>query len=227
MGDAAYLHALAAQTPPLTDDFPQRLLPRGTTSLLPESRSRFDRGLSFFRTALDTDRARRAFEASPSIRHLWPEALLKDTLPYFDDQRIINRLIAEPANPLRDIEELHALLTKTSLRRLPLWALGSNDVIQRLAETGDDGTGMVEYMLGVRALVARNYPAAAAYLAESERRGLRSATTRPLLVYALCLAGNLDAARQLTPAAEPASNDERHFWSFTESQFGVGPSSRR
>jgi hypothetical protein len=97
-------------------------------------------------------------------------------------------------------------------------------VIQRIADRGNDGTGMVEYMLGARALVARNYPAAAAYLAESERRGLRAATTRPLLVYALCLAGNLEAARQLAPAAEPRDEDERHFWRFTTSRFGVGPS---
>jgi spermidine synthase len=227
LGDAPYLNALTAETPPLTDDFPQRLLPRATRSLLPDSRSRFDRNLLFFRTVADTDRARRAFEASPFIRRLWPEALVKETLPFFDYQRIINRLIAEPANPLRYIEELHGLLTKTSLRRLPLWELGSNDMIQRLAGTGDDGTGMVEYMLGARALVARNYSAAAVYLAESERRGLRAATTRPLLVYALCLAGNLDEARELTPAAEPPSGDERHFWSFMESQFGVGPASRR
>jgi hypothetical protein len=135
--------------------------------------------------------------------------------------------MAEPANPLRYVEELHALLTKTTLRRLPLWELGSSDVIQRLADTGDDGTGMVEYMLGARALVARNYPAAARYLAESERRGLQAATTRPLLVYALCLAGNLDEARQLTPAAESANGDERHFWSFMEAQFGLGPARRR
>jgi predicted membrane-bound spermidine synthase len=227
LGDAAYLNALTAQTLPLTDDFPQRLLPQAAGSLWPDSRSRFDRSLLFFRTVVDPDRARRAFEASPFIRRLWPETLLKETLPFFEHQRTINRLMAEPANPLRYVEELHALLTKTTLRRLPLWELGSSDVIQRLADTGDDGTGMVEYMLGARALVARNYPAAAGYLAESERRGLQAATTRPLLVYALCLAGNLDAARQLAPAAEPANGDERHFWSFMEAQFGVGPASRR
>jgi hypothetical protein len=95
-------------------------------------------------------------------------------------------------------------------------------VIQRLANSGNDGTGMVEYMLGVRALVAGNYPAAVAYLAEWERRGLRAATIRPLLVCALCLSGNLDAARQLAPDAEPSSGDRWHFWSFMESQFGVG-----
>jgi spermidine synthase len=224
MGDADYLNTVTARTPPLTDDFPQRLLARAAASAEPDSRRPFDRGLSFFRTVVDTDRARRAFEASPLIRHLWPQPLIEATLPYFDYQRIINRLMAEPANPLRYIEELHDLLTKTSFRRLPLWELGSNDVIQQLAGTGDDGTGMVEYMLGVRALVARNYPAAAAYLAEAERRGLRAATTRPLLVYALCLAGNVDEARQLAPAGNPASADERHFWTFMASRFGVGPS---
>jgi spermidine synthase len=227
MGDAGYLKGLTAATLPLTDDFPQRLLPRSTSSLLPDSPGAFERGLLLFRTVVDTDRARGAFEASPLIRRLWPKALVKETLPFFEYQRIINRLMAEGANPLRYIEELHALLTETSLRRLPLWELGSNDVIQRIADTENDGTGAVEYMLGVRTLVARNYPAAAAYLAESERRGLRAATTRPLLVYALCLAGNLNAARQLTPMAEPSNEDELHFWSWMKSHFGVAPVSRR
>lgn len=226
LGDATYLNGLTAGTLPLVDDFPQRLLPRGQTSGASGSRSPFDRSLLLFRTVVDPDRARRAFEASPFIRRFWTEPMIKETLPFFDHQRTINRLMAEPANPLRDIEELHALLTKTSLRRLPLWALGSNDVIQRIADRGGDDSGMVEYMLGVRALAARNYPAAATYLSESERRGFRAATTRPLLVYALCLAGNLDAARTLAPPAVPPGEDERRFWRFTASAFGVGPARR-
>jgi spermidine synthase len=222
LGDADYLRTLTAQTLPLTDDFPKRLLPASTGFSRPDSSEGFDRTLRLFRSVNDTDRARRAFEASPLIRRLWPEALARATLPFFDHQRIINRLMAEGAHPLRHIEELHALLTETALRRLPLWELGSNDAVQRIANTAEDGTGRVSYMLGVRTLVARNYRAAAEYFADAERRGLQTAATRPLLAYALCLAGDLDAARRVAPTADSVSGDERHFWSWMKTQFGVG-----
>jgi spermidine synthase len=222
LGDAGYLNTLTAQTPPLTDDFPKRLLPAPPRSSLADSSSPFDRTLDLFRSVSDTDRARRAFAASPLIRRLWPEPLARATLPFFEHQRIINRLMAEGANPLRHVEELHALLTDTALRRLPLWELGSNDVVQRIANAGNDGTGRVEYMLGVRTLVVRNYRAAAEYFAEAERRGLRLATTRPLRAYALCLAGDLNAARQLAPNTASQSPDEQHFWSWMKMQFAIG-----
>ena len=220
LGDAGYLTSLATAVAPLTDDFPQRLLP--ASGARADSRGHFDRTLRVFRDVLDTDRARRAFATSPLIRQLWPEALANRTLPFFDQQRIIDRLIAERANPLRYIEELHALLTETALLRLPLWELGSNDVVQRIAYDRNDGTGNAEYMLGVRALVERNYRDAAAYFAEAERRGLRGATTRPLRAYALSLDGNLAAARELIPDTASLSGDQRHFWSWMKAHFGIG-----
>jgi predicted membrane-bound spermidine synthase len=221
LGDADYLRTLAAEAPSLTDDFPHVLLPGFTRSLRSDSSRWFDQALQLFRSAVDTDRAQRAFATSPLIRRLWPDALAARTLPFFEHQRIINRLMAEGANPLRHIEELHALLTKTGLRRLPLWELGSNDVVQRIADERNDGTGRAEYMLGVRGLVARDYRGAADYFAAAERRGLRVATTRPLRAYALSLAGDVDAARQLAPIADVASSDERHFWSWMKAQFGI------
>jgi spermidine synthase len=219
LGDASYLKALVAETPALTDDYPRRLVPVSATSLSADSRNRG--ALDLFRTVIDPARARRRFEHSTFIRSLWPEGLRNDTLPFFDHQDIINRTIWEGANPLRYIEALHSLLTRTSLRRLPLWELGSNDALQRVADTGNDGTGMVEYQLGARALAIRNYSAAGRYLAESERRGLHAATLRPLRVYALCLAGELDAARRLAPDVVPGDPDERHFWEWLRTEFGV------
>lgn len=223
LGDAVYLRSLAAGTAPLTDEYPQRLAPLATR-LSGGDRTRFDRGATdFIRSVIDPQRARQAFAASEFIRRLWPETLVKQTLPFFAHQRVINRLMSEAVNPLQHIEELHALLTETPLQRLPLWELGSDDARQRIADTGNDGTGMVEYVLGVRALVDRNYPSAASYFAESERRGLRQATIRPLLVYALCLAGNLDTASELSQGVKPHDADELHFWIWLGSKFGVGP----
>jgi hypothetical protein len=134
-----------------------------------------------------------------------------------------NRTMAEGADPLGRIEELHALLTTTSLRRLPLWVLGSDDTQQQIVEVANDESGTREYVIALRALVARNYSTAATYFLDSEHRGLRSPTLRPLLVYALCLAGSLDQARELAPGVTSQSNSERHFWGWMGREFGVGP----
>jgi hypothetical protein len=224
LGDASYLRGLTAETLPLTDNYPQRLRPLPARLSLAHPGGDVDEGLDdFLRGVVDPLRAQQAFGRSQFVMRLWPEPLAAQTLPFFDDQRIINRIMSEGARPLRDVEELHSLLTGTALRRLPLWELGSDDVQQEIASTGDDGSGMVQYVLGIRALVARSYPAAAAFLADSEERGLRLPTIRPLRVYALCLAGKLDDARQHVPGVISHDADERHFWAWLESRFGVGP----
>jgi hypothetical protein len=43
----------------------------------------------------------------------------------------------EGGRPLQQIEDLHALLTTTPLRTLPLWLLGSDDVKERIAEASE------------------------------------------------------------------------------------------
>lgn len=223
LGGAQYLNALTSGTAPLTDDYPRRLVERSAKAAVPGSRSARDGVMGIFSDILDPNRARQAFETSEVVRRLWPEVLAHETLPFFAQQNIINRVMLEGANPLRYIGELHALLTQTSLRRLPLWALGSNDVLQRTVDTGNDGTGLVEYTLGERLLVARSYAAAASYFAVAQRRGFRPAAAAPLEVYALCMAGKLDAARRRAPIAVPVDPDERVFWNWIGSHFGVGP----
>jgi hypothetical protein len=78
----------------------------------------------------------------------------------FDQQRIVNRIMQESADPLAHIEELDAVLRHSPLRRLPLWLMGSNDVLQDIADARDDRSGLIEYQLGIRALAIRSYPAA-------------------------------------------------------------------
>jgi hypothetical protein len=168
-------------------------------------------------------RAREAFAQSAFVRGLWPASLIDETLPFFDQQRIVNRLLLDGASPLRNIEELDALITGTSLQKPTLWALGSDDVQQEIAGSGDDGSYMVPYTRGARALATRDFPAAAEWFAEAEQRGLRPATVRPLVVYALCLAGQLEAAAQLSQGELPADPDRRHFWDWLGGRFGVGP----
>lgn len=224
LADAGYLAELTADTRPLTDDYPRRILPTSRRPLLADPR-RSD-SYAVFTQVLDTARARMLFERSPFIQRLWPDELLSRTSSYFDQQRTINRVMLEPADPLLHIEDLDALLTQSSLRRLPLWLMGSNDVLQGIADARpdrNDRTGLVEYQLGIRALAIRNYAAAARYFEASERLGLRSRLTLPLRVYALCRAQQFDTARQLARGVRAADDSERHFWAWLGLNFGVGP----
>jgi spermidine synthase len=222
IGDAAYLRQLTAGTPALTDDFPQRLRPSAARPSLSDPRYRYDPAvIALFQDVIDPQRARRAFAASAFIRQLWPPALVDRTLPYFDTQRIVNRALWEGGAPLRQIEDLHTVLTRTPLRTLPLWLLGSDDVKQRIAEGRAERSEATEYARGLRALTERDYLRAAAHFGEAERRGLRAATVRPLQVYALCLAGELDAARMLARGVAIRDADETHFWTWLHATFGM------
>src|SRR5262249_14505677 len=164
LGDAAYLRELTKNTPPLVDDFPQRLLPVPGRPSLSDPRYGIDRAVAdYFQRVLEPNRARRALESSPFIRRFWPDALRARTLAAFGYQRIVNRVFWEGGRPLRQIEDLHDLLTKTPLRTLPLWVLGSDEAKERIAEASGDRTGNAAYARGLRAISVRGYAAAAGF----------------------------------------------------------------
>jgi predicted membrane-bound spermidine synthase len=224
MGDSDYLRSLTGDTAPLTDEYPRRLRPIDARLSLFAAPDLDRASAEVYRSVIDPRRARGAFQSSAFIRRFWPETLVQTTLPFFEHQRIVNRVLLEGANPLRQIEALHFLLTETSLRTLPRWLLGigSSDQQERIAERSDDTTDMAQYILGLRALTERNYPEAAAYLGRSRQGGRR----RSLLAYALCLAGKLDAASQLADGVSLGDADEHHFWSWLQTNFAVGPIAR-
>jgi spermidine synthase len=222
LADADDLRQLAAGVPPISDNYPQRLRPAATRLSLARGPTEVDRQmLEFVTHMVDPARARLAFERSQLVHRLWPEDLALQTLPFFDIQATINRVMFEGARPLARIEDLHKLLTQTALRQAPLWMLGSDDAQQEAAVSGNDGSGMVEYVLGVRALVARDYGAAAQSFAEAERLRLPVPTVGPLTVYAWCLAGRFDIARQLAEGVKPEDADQRHFWAWLALTFQV------
>jgi hypothetical protein len=169
-----------------------------------------------YQSTLDPGRAKAAFMASPYIRQLWPQELIERTAPYFDQQAIINRVYWEGGRPLRQIEDLDAVLAHTTLRTLPLWILGSDEVKQRIAETSQDTTGAVEYARALRALSGRDFGGAAQWLTAAGARGFRARTLDPLLAYAQLASGRIDVARAMTAAARPQDDDERHFWEWME-----------
>ncbi len=221
LGDAAFLRDLTASTPPLTDDFPRRLLPAPSRPSLSDPRYRSDPAvIGMFERVIDPARARRAFETSPLIRRLWPRDLAAATLPFFDTQRIVNRAIWEGGRPLEQIDDLHRVLTQTTLEALPLWLLGSDEVKQQIAEHARTETGEPEYAKGLRALATRDYMRAAAFLGEAERRGVNAPAVRPLQVCALCLAGDRDTARLLARGLARTPESDR-FRGWLHKTFGL------
>ena len=148
------------------------------------------------------------------ITSLWPPGLVERTLPFFDQQAVLNRVYWEGGRPLRHIDALDSLLTTTTLRTLPLWVLGSDEVKQRIAESSVDGSGGTEYARALRALSGRDYTGAAVWFQAAASRGMPGPTLRPLLAYALAKSGRVDLAKALAAGARPADDDERFFWSW-------------
>jgi predicted membrane-bound spermidine synthase len=225
LGDAAYLTKLTEGSQPLVDNFPRRVFLAAPTD--PRLSLLDDGGTAFLEEILNPLRAQKNFEDSTFISQLWPEPLRRQTLPFFAVQRIVNRVLAEGANVLGQIEDVHFLLTRTSLQTLPYWllGLGNHPILRRVDAIPDDGSGQVQYVRGLRALVERDFQAAADHLSASNVRGMRG--SRPLAAYALSLAGRLDSARQMAQGAEVSNADLRHFWNWLERTFGVGPNSTR
>ena len=74
--------------------------------------------VEMYRRVIDPGRARQAFATSDFIRRLWPQALLADSLPYFDEQRMMNRVLWEGGKPLPQIDTAVFSLEKESI---PYW----------------------------------------------------------------------------------------------------------
>jgi hypothetical protein len=215
---------LVGATPSLVDNHPHRLQPIAGRPSLSDPGFGVDPDVTrLYQDVVDPARARRAFVRSTFIRGLLPERVIDGTLPYFEHQGILNRVLWEGGRPLRQIEPLHRLLTETPLRTLPLWMLGSDYVKERIARMRDDGTGAAFYARGLSALASRDYPGAASAFEAAERRGLRGEAILPLRVYALCLAGRQEAAKALASAVRPQGEEERLFWQWIGPKFGVGP----
>ena len=160
---------------------------------------------------IDPAGARDRFAHSPLVARLWPPPLRDATLRWFDVQAAINRVLWEGGKPLRLIGDLDATLTQTPLRTLPLWMLDSDAVKQRIAASGNDGTGTVEYLRGAQMLASRDYESAASYFGLAERRGLQSNALRPLIAYALCKAGRIEMSAKVMETYAAPDEDGRRF----------------
>jgi predicted membrane-bound spermidine synthase len=197
--DAAGLRQRAGSTPALVDDFPYRILtPVGRTDVVGEN-------VPFYRRWMDSGESRRRFLASDFVAEVWPASLRSRSAAFFEWQGLMNDAMIDQSAWLppttNGLPALDAVLTRSSLRTLALWLLGTNwsqqQTIAALAARGE----RYEELLGLRALAFRDYERAAESLARAG--GLANEERR---AYALALAGRAGEAARLTEAnGEPAA----------------------
>jgi len=119
-----------------------------------------------------------------------------------------------------------ALLADRDLlcRRCRFGRLRSYQTQVEIAETHNDGTGAAEYVLAKQAFATRRYEQAEQYLRTAASRGLTGPTLGPLRVYAFCLMGRLETAREFgATLPPPADRDEAYFWGWMAKTFNVAP----
>ena len=217
IGDAAYLRDLVGAQPPLVDDFPHRIM--ADASQQPSSVPR-----AFYRDVMDAGAARGRFETSGFIGGLWPVALRERSLAYFEWQNRIDegfRTLGSWQPPsTAGLAELDAVLTRTPLRTLALWSMGSGAgeqaAVAVLAARGERHEGL----LGLGALADRDYAGAAAAFARAP--GADNAYRR---TYALALAGRTAEANGVadTIRAHPGRPPDQAFWDWMDGRFEMRP----
>jgi len=189
LADATTLGAWSGDVPPLDDDHPGRISARYPAD--------GELGDPTYRTWMDPRAARRRFQTSAFIRDLWPASLQQRTFAAFGPQAVFNDLAVWDRSNV--IETVHALLTHSSLRTIPLLLMGSEPAVQtiavRLYAAGARDPDL-EFQMGTRALAARAYDEAAAHLA-LVADGPRVVRAQLLRALALGMLGRAAEAQQL------------------------------
>ena len=200
IGDAAFVRALVDDSPPLTDDRPK---------VIEAPSSSQEESTRLLASLTDTGAARTRFQTSPLVAGLWPASLIMSSVPYFDVQHVIDahmygRLVSQSLA----LEDVHQVLTGSTLATPVMWRLASNADIQRVvaSATPDElANPLLQYHLAVRLLSERNYRAAA----DAFERATASPQVRDnafvLYVYALCMSGQRTAAQSISHDAFAAS----------------------
>jgi spermidine synthase len=219
LGDAESLLARTAAALPLDDDHPGRLS---------ETFARTAEMPAAYRDWLDIDRARERFAESPLVARLWPSALREATLPWFEWQRVLTRsLLGQLGAPAEELPELHRILTRSELRTLPLWYLGTDADDERAADAalakGKRGPAL-EYHQGARALAARDWESAARHFEGARALGAGNRELLYYRVYALAMAGRRDEALRFareTGIPDPGESGDAAFARFATRELGI------
>ena len=231
IGDADYVRSLTGSMAPLTDDHP-KIIEAPPSS--PDARGRI------LRSVTDTAAARARFEMSPLIARLWPAEMRTASLPYFEFQDVVNAhmygdlLAGAPAA----IEDVHRVLTRSSLTAPVLWRLGSNADVQQVVSTpsGEQENPLLQFHVGVRLISERRYADAASALNRAAALASQAPTPAAastgdnafaMHVYALCMSGQIRLAQELIRGVWVQSLGDNAplppFWSWMKATFGIDP----
>jgi spermidine synthase len=224
LGDATFVRSLVADAPPLTDDDPKLI---DAPSASPEEWARLVASIT------DTGAARARFERSTFIARHWPDSLLRTSSPYFDVQHVIDaHMYGAQVKQNLALEDVHRLLTTTTVSTPVLWRLASNADIQQVVSSASAEELMnplLQYHVGIRLLSERSYAAAA----EAFDRATGSPQVRDnafvLYIYALCMSGQRAKAEEISSDAFAASGVSSlpSIWVWMKDTFGIDPSSPR
>jgi spermidine synthase len=192
IGDAKYLNAFIADSPPLVDNDPK---------LIDAPFSSYEEANRLIGHFTDAAAARERFRQSPLITRLWPERLRAASLPEFEFQGIINAYFyAARSSPVHGIAGAHILLTRSSLSTPALWILGSNSDIQHIVtDAGPQELAQpaMQLHLGIRLISERNYAAAVEPLSRAMQLTPLREQAFGLRIYALCMSGQTNQAQHL------------------------------
>jgi spermidine synthase len=232
IGDSEYLKGIYTDSPPLVDNYPKRIeAPLGSQEEVGR----------LFQSFTDVAAARERFRQSPLINRLWPERLRDESLPYFEFQNIINaQWYGGKPKQQPDIEDVHMLLTQSSLSTPVLWRLDSDSDVQRIvagAGAAEQAHPAMQFQLGIRFISDRNYAAAVDALSRAEQLPQLRETAFRLRIYALCMSGRIGQAQSLarqrfmqllTSAKQPpgisaAAIPLPPYWVWMQKTFGIDP----
>ena len=155
------LARLLEDSPPLTDNFPQRLS-SSVVGILDHS--------PFYARLLNVDSRRNRFASSEYLRGILPAKVIEESIPYFELEKVF---LINAHSPHVDFqlpyrwEALTVVLTQTNLETLPLYLLGSSPRELSMLESSND-VASLEYqrLRSYRLLVRRDFRAAADLLRE-------------------------------------------------------------
>ncbi|HEU5255902.1 MAG TPA: hypothetical protein VFU28_07930 [Vicinamibacterales bacterium] len=223
LGDATFVRALVGGARPLVDDDPK---------LIEAASSSPDEATHLLASITDTGAARTRFQTSGFIGRQWPASLIQSSAQYFDVQHVIDaHMYGSLVKQNLALEDVHRLLTGTTVQTPVLWRLASNADIQQVVSNASPAELMdplLQYHLAIRLLSERDYRQAAIAFERATQSPQVRDNAFVLYIYALCMSGQRAKAQAISSDAFAASGVSSlpPLWVWMKDTFGVDPRRR-
>ncbi|MFT5441191.1 MAG: spermidine synthase [Myxococcota bacterium] len=190
MAGPAQLRELTADTAPLIDDYPKRIGNEIVGATIAE----------IYRPMMDATLSRKRFESSDYITAMWPAALRESTIEHFGYQKIMLET-SRAFGISNQVLDIHKIISNTPYEYI-IWRLLDQDgdslrAVRNLVAAGAP-EGRYPLRLATDAIVQRDFKAAARHTKVAFELTPRVDRLLFLHLYTLCMAGDIDAAQQLT-----------------------------